>query len=179
MKRILIISTFILSLGLTQSQAQLLALKTDALLDCAMTPNLGIELVTGEKTSVNVSVFGNSKPWGLDMKMLGVMPEFRYWFNGRPLTREFIGLSAVGVTYDIQWGNEKYKGDAIGLGLTFGYAFYLSPHWCFECHAGLGAVYYSHKHHYLEDYKVRDLYNANGYALIPFKVGVSFSYIIK
>lgn len=179
MKRILIISTFILSLGLTQSQAQLLALKTDALLDCAMTPNLGFELVTGEKTSLNASVFGNYKPWGLDMKMVGILPEFRYWFNGRPLVREFIGLSALGVTYDMTWGKEKYKGDAAGVGITFGYAFYLSPHWCLECHAGLGAVYYSHKHHYIEDYKVKDLYNANGYALVPYKVGVSFTYIIK
>ncbi len=179
MKRHLLLFFLIVFLGGNRMYAQLLALKTDALMDCAMTPNLNIELVTGGKTSINATVFGNYKPWKKEVKMVGVMPEFRYWFNGRPLTREFIGLSALGACYDITWGGERYKGDAAGVGLTFGYAFYLSRHWTLECHGGLGAVYYTHTHSYVKDHYAENVHNAHGYSLIPYKIGVSFVYIIK
>lgn len=179
MKRHWLLFVFIMLLG-GRAQGQLLALKTDVLMDAVMTPNLNIELVTGGKTSINATVFGNYKPWSKDMKMIGVMPELRYWFNGRPLTREFIGLSALGVSYDITWGSERYDGDACGVGLTFGYAFYLARHWTLECHAGLGAVYYTHTHSYVKDHYVQqNVHNAHGYSLIPYKVGISFVYILK
>ena len=92
MKRLL--STIITVAVTAGLKAQLLALKTDALWDGLMTPNLGMEIVTGNKTSFGLSVFGNYKPWGMDMKMVGAIPEFRYWFGGRPMMREFIGVAA-------------------------------------------------------------------------------------
>ena len=79
-----ILSTIITVAVTAGLKAQLLALKTDALWDGLMTPNLGMEIVTGNKTSFGLSVFGNYKPWGMDMKMVGAIPEFRYWFGGRP-----------------------------------------------------------------------------------------------
>ena len=94
MKRLL--STIITVAVTAGLKAQLLALKTDALWDGLMTPNLGMEIVTGNKTSFGLSVFGNYKPWGMDMKMVGAIPEFRYWFGGRPMMREFIGVAALG-----------------------------------------------------------------------------------
>ena len=120
MKRLL--STIITVAVTAGLKAQLLALKTDALWDGLMTPNLGMEIVTGNKTSFGLSVFGNYKPWGMDMKMVGAIPEFRYWCGGRPMMREFIGVAALGTSYDITWGSETYKGDAWGGGLTYGYA---------------------------------------------------------
>ena len=54
--------------------------------------------------------------------MIGLLPEYRYWFNGRPMTREFVGIAALGVSYDITWGDRIYQGDAAGAGITFGYA---------------------------------------------------------
>ena len=109
MKRLL---STIITVGL---KAQLLALKTDALWDGLMTPNLGMEIVTGNKTSFGLSVFGNYKPWGMDMKMVGAIPEFRYWFGGRPMMREFIGVAALGTSYDITWGSETYKSTLPGF----------------------------------------------------------------
>lgn len=177
MKRLLsLIFWGLCALGL---KAQLLALKTDALWDVAMTPNLSMELVTGNKTSVNVSVFGNHKPWGMDMEVYGLQPEFRYWFSGHPMFHEFVGFGLLGTRYDIKWGNEIYNGDAYGGGLTFGYAFYLSPHWNVECYGSLGVVWYDHKHYYENDNYQENRRTANGYALLPFKIGVSFVYILK
>ena len=137
-----------------------------------------MEIVTGNKTSFGLSVFGNCKPWGMDMKMVGAIPEFRYWFGGRPMMREFIGVAALGTSYDITWGSETYKGDAWGGGLTFGYAFLLTPL----------------EHRMLREWVPsttttsittattiipKTAAQRNGYAFIPFKLGVSFAYIIK
>ena len=41
--------------------------------------------------------------------MIGLLPEYRYWFNGRPMTREFVGIAALGVSYDITWGDRIYQ----------------------------------------------------------------------
>ena len=71
------------------------------------------------------------------------------------------------------------RGDAWGGGLTFGYAFFLSPHWNIECYGSVGAVYYDHKHYYRDDHYSENRRTAHGYAFIPFKLGVSFAYIIK
>lgn len=178
MRRILL-WIFLCSASVWTIKAQSLALKTDALWDLAMTPNLGLELVMGNRTSINLSVFGNHKPWGQNIQMYGLQPEFRYWFSGHPMFREFIGVGLLGVNYDIRWKNEIYDGDAYGGGLTFGYAFYLSPHWNLECYGSFGAVWYDQKHYYETDNYKENYRNSHGYALIPFKIGVSFVYLFK
>lgn len=179
MKRFLLLIFLFMALGASQLRAQLIAVKTDALWDCAMVPNLGIELVTGERTSVSLSAYGSKNPWGQDISLVAVMPEFRYWFSGRPMNKHFIGIAALGSNYDIVWGKKIFNGDAIGAGLTFGYAFYLSSHWSLECYGSVGAVYYKLNRGYTTDVYSNVLQNAHGYTLMPFKLGVSFSYIIK
>lgn len=178
MKRLILIIVVMVSCA-TGLKAQLLALKTDVLWDGLMTPNLGMELVTGDKTSFNLTVFGNYKPWNREIKMGGAIPEFRYWFSGRPMMREFIGVAAIATTYDITWGKETYDGDAFGGGLTFGYAFFLSPRWNLECYGSVGAVYYNQKHYYITDNYTENRRTSHGYAFIPFKLGFSIAYIIK
>ena len=44
--------------------AQQLVVGTDVMLDAFQTPNLGAELITGERTSISLNVLGNYKPWG-------------------------------------------------------------------------------------------------------------------
>lgn len=179
MKRFLLLIFLFMALGASQLRAQLIAVKTDALWDCAMVPNLGIELVTGERTSVGLSAFGSKNPWGKDISLVAVMPEFRYWFSGRPMNKHFVGLSALGTNYDIVWGKKILNGDAVGLGLTFGYSFFLSSHWSLECYGSFGAVYYKLDRGYTTDLYSNAMMQTHGYALVPFKLGVSFSYIIK
>ena len=94
-RRILYIVFLIGVLFPMAGKAQLLAVKTDGLKWALMSPNIGVEVVTGDKTSIDFSAYGNYKPWGKDMKMVVVQPEFRYWFNGRPMVREYIGFSLL------------------------------------------------------------------------------------
>lgn len=66
--------------------AQQLAVKTNGLMLAAMAPNIGCEFVVGERSSIDISAFGAVNIYGNKAKMIGLLPEYRYWFNGRPMT---------------------------------------------------------------------------------------------
>ena len=168
----------------TALHAQQIAVKTNGLMFAAMMPNVGCEFVVGERSSIDISAFGAVNIYGNKAQIIGLMPEYRYWFNGRPMTREFVGISALGTSYDITWGDNIYQGDAAGAGVTFGYALNLSKGLNVEFHGGFGAVYFKQKQYYkndnLEDYTNGTAQaNATGYKLLPIKIGVSISYIFK
>ena len=165
--------------------AQQVAVKTNGLMLAAMMPNVGCEFVVGERSSIDLSAFGSINIYGNKAKMIGFQPEYRYWFNGRPMTREFIGVAALGASYDITWGHHIYQGDAAGAGITFGYCFNLNKRLNIECYGGFGAVYFRQKQYYVndnyEDYQENGTAHANatGYKLLPIKIGISISYILK
>ncbi len=184
MKKILLtIAILMASVGM---KAQMMAINTDVAMDILMTPNLGFELVTGERTTLGMHVFGNKNPWGKDITMIGAQPEFRYFFSGRPMHREFIGFGAIGTIYDITWAGKVYDGIAIGAGITFGYVMSLSSRLNIDFHAGFGAVAYKHKEYFVDDnydidYSIDGVErtNAQGYHLVPTRIGVSLTYIFK
>ncbi len=185
MKKLLLI-VFMALLGCRNINAQMLAVNTDALMDVMMTPSLGFELVTGERSSLGVNVLGNYNPWGKDMKMVAVQPEYRYYFSGRPMYRQFVGIGGVGASYDITWKGKVYNGAAVGLGITFGYVFPITHRLNIDCHAGFGAIYYKHKEYFENDDYDLDFSvggvqrtNAEGYTLLPTRIGVSVTYILK
>ncbi|MGL5958320.1 MAG: DUF3575 domain-containing protein [Phocaeicola sp.] len=172
-------------LATTPLKAQRLAIKTDLLLLTAMTPNLGMELVVGNRSSFSVGAFFNQKPYGADMKMLGIQPEFRYWFNGRPFTREYVGVAGLFNHYNLVWKDKRYKGNTGGIGVTIGYAWKLNKKWIIEAYGGAGFLYFAHKESYATDH-TEDYYdgasattNSSGFKFLPTKIGASISYIIK
>ena len=161
--------------------AQQFAVKTNALFDAALTPDIGVELVTGEHSSVALSVFGHWKPYGINSKMISVQPEFKYWFNGRPLVREYIGATAFATAYDINVNNHVYTGNAVSLGITGGYVFPLNDRLNIEFSGGFGLLFFRQKQ-YLSNLSYNPEFspvNAYGYKLFPSKLGVTFIYIIK
>lgn len=168
--------------GEQRAHAQQVGIKTNALMWAAMTPNIGCEVVVGEHSSIDLSAFGHYNPYGLDSKVLAFQPEFRYWFNGRPMIREYIGVAAMITNYDLSVNRYVYTGNAISLGLTGGYAFLLGSNWRLELCGGFGLIGFWQKHYYeTDDYFVDKTIAANswGYKLFPAKLGVSFTYIIK
>lgn len=163
------------------ASAQQFAIKTNALFDAALTPDIGIEIVTGEHSSVALSVFGHWKPYGIDSKMITVQPEYRFWFNGRPLVREYIGATAFASSYDMTINNHVYAGNAVSLGITGGYVFPLGERWNFELSGGFGFLFFRQKQ-YVADSSYNPSVspvNAGGYKLFPAKLGATFIYIIK
>lgn len=180
-----ILPILLLFCSYTLVSAQQIAIKTNGLMLLALTPNLECELVTGEHTSFNVGAFGHYKPYGMDSKVVGLQAEYRYWFNGRPMTREYIGVAALGSSYDMQMRNHVYDGDAIGLGLTAGYSISLGRKFNLEFYGGFGVLAFAQKFYYKYD-NYEDYFqdgnistNSKGFKLFPTKLGISISYIIK
>ena len=177
-----VIAAVILMMCCGEVRAQHLAIKTNALMDVAMTPNFGLEMVTGEHSSIEISVFGTHSPSGLHFNLLGLQPEYRFWFNGRPMIREYIGVSSMIAGYDMNISNYVYNGNAASLGLTGGYVFLLGKRWRLDLCGGFSFLFFFQKQYYeTDDYYVdKDIsYNSWGYKLFPAKLGVSFTYIIR
>ncbi len=165
-----------------RADAQQVALRSNALRTVLLTPDLGVDLVTGEHSSVSLSVFGNWKPYGIDSKLIAVQPQFRWWFNGRPLVREYVGVAALFTDYDISWGQLRCQGLAGGLGLTGGYVLPLGNRWGIEFSGGLGVVLFrQHRGSRYDNFDYLDggAYTSRGYNILPMNVGVTFIYIIK
>lgn len=172
--------TIMISLSLTTHvSAQMLAIKSDALPYAAFAPNFGVELVTGNKTSVELDALYAYHSFGSNLKAFSVSPEFRYWFHGRPMTREFLGLSVVGATYKWFTDAKTYKGNVVGMGVTFGYAWRLGKkeRWNMELRGGLGVYHYSQLSRYKWEGS-QDKFSEHGWSVLPYKVGLAFSYII-
>lgn len=172
-----IIMLFLLTLSAFGARAQMLAVGTDLLMDALMMPSVGAEMVVGERSVVGLHAFGCYKPWGKQVKSVGVQPEYRWFFSGRPMYHFFVGAGAIATAYDVTWAGKVYNGNAAGAGLTFGYVLPLSKRANVDFHAGFGAIYYRQKEYF--EGKDVDYANASGYTLLPTRIGISLSYILK
>lgn len=128
------------------------SLKNNLLYDATLTPNLGIEVVTGKHTSAQM--FYGLHPWQFSnnkkLRHWSVMPEWRYWLQDcGPMEGWFWGIHLVGGEYNIggkklplglfkPLRHNRYEGWYGGGGLTLGYAWLLADHWRMEAAAGLG-----------------------------------------
>ena len=153
MRKIIVI-VFLLGLVCSGVSAQQLGLKTNALYWAGSTPNLGLEIGLGRRTTLDVS--GGYNPFTLNratnkkLKHWLVMPEFRYWFCER-FQGHFLGLHSGYAFYNI--GNvripfrdkstkeHRYQGWGTGVGLSYGYSWILGKRWNLEATLGLGYVY--------------------------------------
>lgn len=142
--------------GLTHSNAQNIAFKTNLLYDVSATANLGVEIGLAPKWTLDVS--GNLNTWSTNdqarWKHWLVQPEARYWFCDR-FSRHFLGahliaasfnfgniknnLSFLGTDFSVLTDN-RYQGYAYGAGVAYGFAFILSRHLNLELEAGFGYI---------------------------------------
>lgn len=184
MKKLLVI--LLLTIIQLPAMAQKVAVSTNVLMDGLQIPNLGAEVVMGERTVLGLHGFATHRPWGKDVRMMGFQPEYRYFFSGRPMNSFFVGIGALAVSYDITWSGKVYDGNAIGGGLIFGYVLPLTHRLNLDFYSGFGAIAYRHKEYYKGDFYDTDYAtggvikaNAMGYTLLPTRIGVSLTYILK
>lgn len=178
MKRLLV-AILLLGAGCTL-KAQMLAVKTNALMDVAMIPNLGVEVALGNKTSVALNGMASWSIYGMKAKMYGIMPEFRYWLSGNTFSKIFVGAGASLVRYDVNPTGYEYNGDSYGFGVQVGYDMWLSRHFSVEFHGGVGLYHYSHAR-YLETDLLPELpeHNSRGWSVLPYQLGISLIYVIR
>lgn len=132
--------------------SQVVGIKTNILMDVTKTINLGAEVGLTPKTTLDLYV--NYNPWKSNdlkmFKMLVFQPEYRYWlcdrFNGH-----FFGVHLHGGIYqaagiDMPFGlwknlkNNRFKGNFLGFGVSYGYQWMLGKHWNAEANIGVGYV---------------------------------------
>ena len=172
----------ILSIALLsfRASAQMVTVKSDVIKDIAMIPNLGLELVVGNKTTIGFDAFLAYKSWGKDVKITGADANYKYWFNGRPFTRQYIGATMQFSNHQIVWNRDRHYGNSFGAGMIFGHVINLSTRLNIELSSGLLFMGYREKR-----YKEGDAYemyhgkvNNTGFLLVP-KLEVSVSYILR
>lgn len=173
-------------LGHTTGMAQMLSLRTNLLWDALEAPSLGMEISTGNSTSLGLNISYARHPlYAKSSRIILVQPEWRYYLSRRTMHGTYMGIGAVGADYDLQWKGKRYNGDAAGAGFTVGCMVTLASRLNLDLHAGVGAVAYRQKEYYegdnYNDYSLNSNVktNANGYALLPTDFGITLSYILK
>lgn len=175
-----------------EAHAQQVALKTNLLYWGTTTPNLAVEIATGESTTLDIQ--GSYNPFRLSGKQSNkklrhwmVMPEWRMWacekYEGR-----FLGIHGFFSSYNagnvhLPFGifsglkDHRYEGHAVGVGAGYGYQWQLSPHWNIEAQFALGYAYMDHKIyecHRCGEY----IRKGHKHYVGPTKIGLSFVYLI-
>lgn len=148
--------------GSSKIAAQEVALKTNLLYDATTTPNLGLEVSLGKRSSMQV--FYGLNPWSFNsdtkgeqkVKHWSVMPEYRWW-TCSVMNGFFVGVHAMGGQFNAGNVNlpipgtffsgdnlqqmvkdSRVEGSFVGGGVTAGYQWILSRHWNLEAEVGVG-----------------------------------------
>ncbi|MCD7901078.1 MAG: DUF3575 domain-containing protein [Bacteroides sp.] len=150
MKKITLLTLFMLGFVLSEVQAQKVALKSNLLYDATTTLNLGMEFALARKWTLDVPV--NFNPWkfndGTRLRHWGVQPEVRYWFCEN-FRRTFIGLHGHYADFNVgglpDWSfisknmqENRYQGHLYGAGISIGHAWILKKRWSLEASLGVG-----------------------------------------
>ncbi|MGL5938505.1 MAG: DUF3575 domain-containing protein [Phocaeicola sp.] len=145
-----------LLIGVSCAKSQV-AIKTNLLLDALRIPTLGAEFGLSQQLTLDIPFYYN--PWShsnqKEFKLFMVQPELRYWFCNK-FNGHFMGLNLLAGVYNTigidspfaLWNDMKeyrYKGDAYGIGLSYGYQFILGRHWNLEANVGIGYAYVNYK----------------------------------
>lgn len=180
----------ILAMAATKGSAQIVSVNTNALMDAALCPSFGFELVFNKRSSLAVDAFYGKKVFGKDIKIQGIQPEYKFYFSGRPMYHHYVGGVVALAKYNMHTVNRYYDGHAIGAGLSYGYVWPVTERLLLDFHTSLGLIcrddrYYgtkkAHDQAYNSAEKTGKLLETNNHDtfLAPIKIGVSVCYIIK
>ena len=120
-------------------------LKTNALYDLALVPNIGVEIYAGKQWSVAANWMyawwnSSNRYW----RIYGGDVEARRWFGKKaeekPLLGHHVGAYAQLFTYDMTFNGRGYLGDkwSYAVGLSYGYSLPIAPQFNLDFNIGLG-----------------------------------------
>lgn len=137
---------FIFSLfASTNINAQKLSIKTNLIDIATLSPNLGIDIVLCQHSSISLDAIIN--PWSIksyNFNHLKLSAEYRYWFS-ETLFKHYIGAGISAGSYKVDAFNQNYNEDYVSIGLSYGYSIILNSHWNIEPSIGLGCAYKQNK----------------------------------
>lgn len=157
--------------------------------DMAFTPNIAVEVPIGQRWSVYAEYAfpwwltpQNDRAWQILKWDIGG----RWWFSRHNpsdrmdvLRGHFLGLDFGAGYYDIEPKHTGYQGEFQTLGLEYGYAFRLSPHWRLDLYAGAGWMGTHYRYYEGTSDDVHLIYQHHGRLqwFGPVKAGASIKYI--
>ena len=166
------------------------SIKNNLLYDAMLTPNIGVEVVTGSRSSVQL--FYGLHPWtfGDDKKLRhwSIMPEWRRWIQEKgPMSGWFWGIHGVAGEFntggvELPFGllrtirDNRYEGSFAGGGLTVGHAWALGSRWRIEAAIGVGYMhlkYDKYENGHCGDHLASGHYNYVG----PTKLALNIAYV--
>lgn len=179
---------FLLLITSLTVSAQHAAVKHNVVGDAILSPNLGLEIGLGNRTSLDL--YGAYNPFGNKEKRFRhwlVQPELRYWlcerFNGT-----FWGVHAIAGQFSVAGANwplpfstfeaHRYEGNFYGGGISIGHHWILSNRWSIEATLGVGYTYFDYDKYKCTTCSPKEE-SGNWNYIGPTKAGLSLIYIIK
>lgn len=179
-----------------------IGIKSNLLYDATTTLNVGVEIATGSRTSLDLS--GNYNPWTFSgsrrLKHLLIQPEYRWW-SYKPFTRHFWGIHAHYGNYNtdgmLPWGfkdgkmfglenrqlsSYRYDGWLVGGGISYGYHWIVGKRWGVETTIGVGYAFLSYDKFdcaQCGDKFGDQLSKERKHYIGPTKAGITLIYMIK
>jgi hypothetical protein len=173
-----------------------LALKSNLLYGAvSFTPNLGVEVGVGERTTLNVSggynwinLSGSAKS---NKKLVHwiVQPEFRYFLNER-FNGHYLGVHGIGSMYNIggyelplllEKGSKhyRYEGSAYGGGFSYGYQLKIAKQWSIDFNVGLGYMYMKYDKYNCANCGKLQNQGVSKHYFGPTQAGISIMYMLN
>lgn len=176
------------------AHAQKVGLKTNLIYWGTASINLAVEAKLAPKTTLDLVATGNPFVFGekdLNRKLWHwtAQPEIRFW-HCEAFNRGFVGIHATAGAFDaggidIPLGifpgfkDHRYEGWMAGIGASYGWQWYLSPHWNLEATFGFGYLYIEYDQFQCARCAPKVAEDVVKHYFGPTKVGVSFTYLFK
>lgn len=169
--------------------SQRIGLKNNLVYDATLTPNLGLEIGMGKKSTLDLNVGYNPFTFS-DQKRFKhwlVQPEYRYWFCEK-FNGTFLGIHAHGGEFNVSGKHlpfgifpnlegYRYEGYFYGGGISLGYQWILGKRWNLETSIGVGYARLEYDKYPCPDCGPKiESYHYNYWG--PTKATVSFIYFI-
>ncbi len=177
--------------------AQRVGLKTNLVYLATGTVNFAAEVALAPKTTVDIVgtcnipglIYFGDKSLNRKIWHWITQPELRFWHT-EAFNRGFVGIHAGGGAFDgggIElplgifpgFGVHRYEGWTAGLGVSYGWQWWLGPHWNFEATFGFGYRYVRFNRFTTPPSRVIDMENAEHHYFGPTKIGLSFTYLFR
>lgn len=179
-RRIAILGIVVLGLLMPErASAQFYAVYGNGLLLPTATINAGINVGLSSKVSLDFALMGNplqTKDFRTQFVMF--QPGVRFWLSEIQFGN-FIGVHLFTGIYDVGNADFHTRGFTAGVGISWGYNWYISKRFNIGVELGLGVGYMkdTRENYYTPDSEDHYIYHATRFALLPTKLAVNFIYL--
>ncbi|MDR2912305.1 MAG: DUF3575 domain-containing protein [Alistipes sp.] len=183
----------------TPARAQKVAIKTNLLYWATGTVNFAGEFAVKPRMTIDLTATSNlpgvlyygDKAQNKKLWHWAVQPEVRFWHT-EAFNRGFWGIHATTGAFDAggikmpggilpNFANHRYEGWMVGAGISYGWQWFLSPHWNVEATIGAGYLYLKYNRFFPQTAiePEADQIDAVQHYIGPTRVGITFSYLLR